>query len=117
MEKDNLRHVEATLIKGFVRKSEDLKAEDVDCIVGYFHGWYSETGEDAGLYGIVETYNGKIRLVPYKELTFTPSFKPTLPNWAKVDINEILIDIRDINVGTDSWKLDNVIGSLEKLIE
>lgn len=69
MNRDNLRKVEVTVRWDLVSlpgPSQHKIGEDYSYTDGYFHGW-STNGD---LKGIVELDDGRIELIPYKDIKF-----------------------------------------------
>lgn len=113
----NLRPVECIVYTKNSMKlicAKDFQNKDVDIEYGYFHEWHTELSS-LELYGIVETYKGKVILVPYKQISFVNEQDIVLPDILKdkfLYIKEQLQDLFDTSRNYDENYFRNTLDDL-----
>lgn len=115
----NLRPVECIVYTKNSMKlicAKDFQNKDVDIEYGYFHEWHTELSS-LELYGIVETYKGKVILVPYKQISFVNEQDIVLPDILKDKFLYIKEQLQDLFDNPRNYDENYFRDNLEDLIE
>ncbi|GAA0685528.1 hypothetical protein [Clostridium cadaveris] len=115
----NLRPVECIVYTKNSMKlicAKDFQNKDVDIEYGYFHEWHTELSS-LELYGVVETYKGKIILVPYKQISFVDEQNIVLPDILKDKFLYIKEQLQDLFDNSRNYDENYFRDNLEDLIE